>query len=126
MGGGASKEQITARLDELDKKELEINLKLKDLQIQLNEMLPEEERIKVNENLRADGEIPEMGEYTPSEAPSNKKESKKKGKEDSDSEEEEEEEEEEESENEEEEEEEEEENEDESEESAPKKKKGKK
>lgn len=55
MGGISTKEEIVARLDELDKKELEVNLKLRDLQIQLNKMLPEEERLKVNENLGKSG-----------------------------------------------------------------------
>ena len=51
MGGVASKEAITARLDELDKKELEVNIKLKELQMQLNDLVPDEEKIKVNEQL---------------------------------------------------------------------------
>ena len=51
MGGVASKETITTRLDELDKKELEVNKKLKELQMQLNDIVPDEEKIKVNEHL---------------------------------------------------------------------------
>ena len=51
MGGVASKEVITGRLDELDKKELEVNIKLKELQMQLNDIVPDEEKIKVNEHL---------------------------------------------------------------------------
>lgn len=66
MGGVASKEAITARLDELDKKELELNIKLKELQMQLNELVPDEEKIKVNENLGVDPEnIQEMQQQTP-------------------------------------------------------------
>lgn len=57
MGGISTKEEIIARLDELDKKELEVNLKLKDLQLELNKLVPEEERLKVNENLGPSGEI---------------------------------------------------------------------
>ena len=51
MGGVASKETITTLLDELDKKELEVNKKLKELQMQLNDIVPDEEKIKVNEHL---------------------------------------------------------------------------
>ena len=51
MGGVASKEVIKGRLDELDKKELEVNIKLKELQMQLNDIVPDEEKIKVNEHL---------------------------------------------------------------------------
>ena len=54
MGGVASKEVIKGRLDELDKKELEVNIKLKELQMQLNDIVPDEEKIKVNEHLGVD------------------------------------------------------------------------
>lgn len=57
MGGVSTKEEIIARLDELDKKELEVNLKLKELQLELNKLVPEEERLKVNDNLGPNGEI---------------------------------------------------------------------
>ena len=56
MGGVASKETITTRLDELDKKELEVNKKLKELQMQLNDIVPDEEKIKVNEHLGVENE----------------------------------------------------------------------
>lgn len=56
MGGVASKETITTRLDELDKKELEVNKKLKELQMQLNDIVPDEEKIKVNEHLEVEND----------------------------------------------------------------------
>ena len=45
MGAGATKEEIAEKLDELDKKEIEVNLKLKELQIQLNNIVPDEEKM---------------------------------------------------------------------------------
>ena len=65
MGGVSSKEEIIARLDELDKKELALNIQLRDLQKQLNEIVPDDEKVKVNENLGREGEyddIPEIGQ----------------------------------------------------------------
>ena len=65
MGGVSSKEEILARLDELDKKELALNIQLRDLQKQLNEIVPDDEKVKVNENLGREGEyddIPEVGQ----------------------------------------------------------------
>ena len=46
MGGVASKETITIRLDELDKKELEVNKKLKELQMQLNDIVLMRKKLK--------------------------------------------------------------------------------
>ena len=46
MGGVASKETITTRLDELDKKELEVNKKLKELQMQLNDIVLMRKKLK--------------------------------------------------------------------------------
>ena len=57
MGGSASKQDIVAKLNELDQKELDLNLKLKDMQIELNGMVPKSEQIKVNQNLTADSKI---------------------------------------------------------------------
>ena len=51
MGAVATREEIISKLEQLDQKELDLNLKLKDLQIQLNGMVPEEEKIKVNAKL---------------------------------------------------------------------------
>ena len=141
MGGVASKEAITARLDELDKKELEVNIKLKELQMQLNDLVPDEEKIKVNEQLgvemdpnNPDG-VQEMNPMQPNkpeeenefdEEEEYKPKKKKKKEKDDDEEEEEEDEEEEDEEEEDEDEEEEEEEEESEEEEEPKKKKKKK
>ena len=57
MGAVATREEIICKLEELDKKELDLNLKLKDLQIQLNEMVPDEEKIKVNNKLTPNSKI---------------------------------------------------------------------
>ena len=56
MGANATKEQLNAQLNELDKKEIEVNLKLKELQMQLNNIIPDEEKIKVNEELTGEPE----------------------------------------------------------------------
>ena len=61
MGGVSTKEEIIARLDELDKKEYELNVQLRDLQLKLNELVPDEDKIKVNEKLGKKGEYPEIG-----------------------------------------------------------------
>ena len=57
MGGSSSKQDIIAKLEELDKKELDLNLKLKDMQVELNGMVPKDEQIKVNQNLTANSKI---------------------------------------------------------------------
>ena len=57
MGAVATREEIISKLEQLDQKELDLNLKLKDLQVQLNGMVPEEEKIKVNESLNANSKI---------------------------------------------------------------------
>ena len=57
MGGSSSKQDILANLEELDKKELDLNLKLKDMQVELNGMLPKGEQIKVNQSLNANSKI---------------------------------------------------------------------
>ena len=56
MGANATKEQLNAKLNELDKQEIEVNLKLKELQMQLNNIIPDEEKIKVNEELTGEPE----------------------------------------------------------------------
>ena len=56
MGANATKEQLNAQLNELDKQEIEVNLKLKELQMQLNNIIPDEEKIKVNEELTGEPE----------------------------------------------------------------------
>ena len=51
MGGINTKEDVIIKLKKLDQKELELNLKLRDLQLKLNQMVPVEERLRVNEYL---------------------------------------------------------------------------
>ena len=67
MGGSSSKQDIIAKLEELDKKELDLNLKLKDMQIELNGMVPKSEQIKVNQNLTPNSVI--NHDYTAAPAP---------------------------------------------------------
>ena len=57
MGGSSSKQDIVAKLEELDKKELDLNLKLKNMQVELNGMLPQNEQVKVNQSLTANSTI---------------------------------------------------------------------
>ena len=40
------------RLDELDVEELRLNIKLKELQKKLNEMVPNEEKVELNQDLQ--------------------------------------------------------------------------
>lgn len=56
MGANATKEQLSAKLDELEKQEYNVNLQLKALQMQLNNIVPDEEKIKVNEELSEEPE----------------------------------------------------------------------
>ena len=57
MGAVATREEIISKLEQLDQRELDLNLKLKDLQIQLNGMVPDEEKIKVNAKLGPNSKI---------------------------------------------------------------------
>ena len=57
MGAVATREEIISKLEQLDQKELDLNLKLKDLQVQLNGMVPDEEKIKVNAKLGPNSRI---------------------------------------------------------------------
>ena len=57
MGAVATREEIISKLEQLDQKELDLNLKLKDLQVQLNGMVPDEEKIKVNAKLGPNSKI---------------------------------------------------------------------
>ena len=52
MGNGNTKEGIILRLDELDVEELRLNIKLKELQKKLNEMVPNEEKVELNQDLK--------------------------------------------------------------------------
>ena len=51
MGCASSKEDVIAKLEELGKKELDLNLKLKDLQAEFNDTVPQNKKIKVNQSL---------------------------------------------------------------------------
>ena len=51
MGCGSSKEDIIAKLEELNKKELDLNLKLKDMQVEFNDTVPQNRKIKVNQSM---------------------------------------------------------------------------
>ena len=57
MGGSSSKQDIVAKLEELDKKELDLNLKLKGMQEELNGMVPKHEQIKTNSDLTPNSRI---------------------------------------------------------------------
>ena len=64
MGGGLTKQELVARLDALDREEIEINRELRQLQIQLNQIVPEEEKIEVKplEGEENEKEIEEINE----------------------------------------------------------------
>ena len=47
MGGVNTKEEIVARLDKLDREEIHINKELRELQIELNGIVPVKDRVKV-------------------------------------------------------------------------------
>ena len=47
MGGLSTKEEIIARLDYLDREEIKINKELRELQIELNGIVPVKDRVKV-------------------------------------------------------------------------------
>ena len=82
MGGSSSKQDIVAKLEELDKKELDLNLKLKGMQEELNGMVPKNEQIKTNSDLTPNSRI--NHDYTSTEprakSVGNKKKKGKKGK----------------------------------------------
>ena len=47
MGGISTKEEIIARIDARDREEININKQLRDLQIELNGIVPVKDRVKV-------------------------------------------------------------------------------
>ena len=57
MGGSSSKQEIMAQLEELDRKEFQMNLKLKEMQTELNGMVPKNEQIKINADLTPESKI---------------------------------------------------------------------
>ena len=51
MGCGSSKEDIIAKLEELNKKELDLNLKLKDIKVEFNDKVQQKRKIKENKKM---------------------------------------------------------------------------
>ena len=63
MGGINTKEEIVARLDELDKEEININKQLRELQIELNGIVPVRDRVKVKSEYFDNVSIGELGKH---------------------------------------------------------------
>ncbi len=63
MGGINTQEQIISRLDELDKEEININKQLRELQIQLNGIVPVRDRVKVKSEYFDNVSIGELGKH---------------------------------------------------------------
>lgn len=47
MGGVETKQEVIARLEELDEEEIKINRQIRDIQVKLNDIVPDEERMEV-------------------------------------------------------------------------------
>ena len=63
MGGISTKEEIIARLDNLDREEININKQLRELQIELNGIVPVKDRIKVKKEYFDNISIGEIGKH---------------------------------------------------------------
>ena len=63
MGGINTQEEIIARLDELDKEEININKQLRELQIELNGIVPVRDRVKVKSEYFDNVSIGELGKH---------------------------------------------------------------
>ena len=63
MGGISTQEEIVARLDKLDLEEININKQLRELQIELNGIVPVKDRIKVKKEYFDDISIGEIGKH---------------------------------------------------------------
>ena len=63
MGGINTQEEIIARLDELDKEEININKQLRELQIELNGIVPVRDRVKVKSEYFDNVSIGESGKH---------------------------------------------------------------
>ena len=63
MGVKSSKEEIIARLDALDKEEIYINKQLRDLQIELNGIVPVKDRVKVKKEYFDNISTDELGKH---------------------------------------------------------------
>ena len=57
MGGSSSKQELMAQLEDLDQQEFQMNLKLKEMQTELNGMVPKNEQIKINADLTPNSKI---------------------------------------------------------------------
>ena len=80
MGGSSSKQDVEAKIKELNKKELDLNLKLKGMQEKLNTMVPKNEQIKTNSDLTPNSKINQdyaSTEYRAKSAGKKKKKGKK-------------------------------------------------
>ena len=61
MGGISTKEEIIARLDYLDREEIKINKELRELQIELNGIVPVKDRVKVKKEYFDNISFDELG-----------------------------------------------------------------
>ena len=67
MGGISTKEEIIARLDYLDREEIKINKELRELQIELNGIVPVKDRVKVKKEYFDNISFDELGKNKESE-----------------------------------------------------------
>ena len=74
MGGINTQEEIIARLDELDKEEININKQLRELQIELNGIVPVRDRVKVKSEYFDNVSIGESGKHQENQDRNNNKE----------------------------------------------------
>ena len=74
MGGINTQEEIVARLDELDKEEIKINKQLRELQIELNGIVPVRDRVKVKSEYFDNVSIGELGKHQENQEINNNKE----------------------------------------------------
>ena len=74
MGGISTQEEIIARLDELDKEEININKQLRELQIELNGIVPVRDRVKVKSEYFDNVSMVELGKNQENQNKNNNKE----------------------------------------------------
>ena len=73
MGGISTQEEIVARLDKLDLEEININKQLRELQIELNGIVPVRDRVKVKSEYFDNISIGETGKNKENRGKNNKK-----------------------------------------------------
>ena len=73
MGGISTQEEIIARLDKLDLEEININKQLRELQIELNGIVPVRDRVKVKSEYFDNISIGETGKNKENRGKNNKK-----------------------------------------------------